>query len=75
MFQIFFQDKRNLTPMHSNGKIFAHLFIRSVFMAVVIQHVFCLGRGGLGAPSDYKPPNGGFIYLQKQLYRLLPEIP
>ena len=20
---------------------------------------------GVGAPSDYKPPNGGFIYLQK----------
>ena len=22
---------------------------------------------GVGAPSDYKPPNGGFIYLQKKL--------
>ena len=73
MFQIFFRDKK-LTPMHSYGKIFAHLFIRSVFMAV-IQHVFCLGRGGLGAPSDYKPPNGGFIYLLKQLNWLLSEIP
>ena len=27
----------------------------------------------LCAPSDYKPPNGGFIYLQKQLNRLLSE--
>src|SRR5699024_8609622 len=88
VFQKISRVKRNSTPIHSiawrsSKSCLYSATSRSMQIRLADNAGLPLFRPadsiscliGVGAPSDYKPPNGGFIYLQKQLYRLLPEIP
>ena len=69
--KIFFRDKRNSTPIYSYALVLSRVY--TVLLLAACKYSMPLLRAadsiscliGVGAPSDYKPPNGGFIYLQK----------